>query len=241
MRRGETMNRTGALESPESSEELARIAAASPPSSSGDGRLIAAVRTSYAQEGESIGHLPPPVAGARAPGGRAAILLDEIGERLGFERSGVRLYEALLAKHDAPAPIGPGRRGPSREEIAHICQEEHEHFRMLAEVMRELGGDPTAITPAANVSAVASSGLSAVLLDPRTTFAQCLEAILIAELADNDAWEMLTEMAEAEGHADAAARFREARMHEAEHLEKVRGWIADAQGMRRPTRGTIEA
>ncbi len=61
--------------------------------------------------------------------------------------------------------------------------------------------------------------------DARTTFAQSLHAILIAELAGNEGWEMLIELAELESHRDLANRFRSAL--EEEHLTQVRTWIRE--------------
>lgn len=45
---------------------------------------------------------------------------------------------------------------------------------MLSEAIVDMGGDPTAQTPCADVSAVAAMGLIQVLTDPRTTLAQGL-------------------------------------------------------------------
>src|SRR5690606_11750498 len=112
MKRGSsdrTMNRTGAALHPEGTRELVSVTEATPPSSPGDGRLIHAIRNEYAREGELLGHLPRTgeKAGRGKKAGLFATLLDKMGERLAFERSGVRLYEALLAKLDAEEPIGP--------------------------------------------------------------------------------------------------------------------------------------
>jgi hypothetical protein len=226
----ENMNRTGESIHPESAAELAEVTSTTPPSSPGDGRLIAKVRNEYSADGELVGHVPPgrekEKTGKKA--GRRALLMDKMGERLAFERSGTRLYEALLAKFDAPAPIGANKNAPSRADIEHICQEEYEHFELMREAIAELGGDPTSMTPAANVSATISCGLPKVLLDPRTTFGQCLDAVLVAELTDNDGWQLLVELARAEGLEDLADRFNEALESEEEHLQMVRGWIATA-------------
>jgi hypothetical protein len=227
----ENMNRTGDSIHPESAAELAEVTSTTPPSSPGDGRLIAKVRNEYSAEGELVGHVPPArdkkeKAGKKA--GRRALLMDKMGERLAFERSGTRLYEALLAKYDAPAPIGAGKNAPSRGDIEEICKEEYEHFELMREAITELGGDPTSMTPAADVAGTISCGLPKVLLDPRTTFGQCLDAVLVAELTDNDGWQLLVELARAEGLDDLGDRFAEARESEADHLAMVREWIATA-------------
>ena len=63
--------------------------------------------------------------------------------------------------------------------------------------------------------------------DPRTTVAQALQAALTAELADNDGWEMLQDLAEQLGHDDVAAQASKAGEEEQEHLESVRTWISN--------------
>ena len=73
---------------------------------------------------------------------------------------------------------------------------------MVEAAIRSIGADPTVQTPSADVDGVASMGLIQVLTDPRTSVAQCLEAILIAELADNDGWQMLILFAEKMGMDD---------------------------------------
>lgn len=232
-------NRTGARQHrEEDAQELVSVTESVPPSSPGDARFIAAVRNEYAVDGQVLGHLPtPPEKMARGKkAGLMATLLDKMGERLAFERTGVRLYEALLAKLDAPAPIGPGPSAPDRSELERICRQEHEHFLLMMGAMEQMGADPTAMTPAANVASNASSGLPKVLLDPRSTFAQCLDAILVAELTDNEGWHLLVELAEANGEDELAERFREAYATEEEHLELVREWILAANLAGEPAR-----
>jgi len=105
---------------------------------------------------------------------------------------------------------------------------------MLCEAMVKLGGDPTAQTPCADSVATASMGLIQVLTDPRTTLAQCLNAILTAELTDNAGWELLVPLVEEAGEEELAGRFLAALADEQEHLAIVKGWLmsllADSAG-----------
>ncbi|HVH42977.1 MAG TPA: ferritin-like domain-containing protein, partial [Labilithrix sp.] len=160
-----------------------------------------------------------------AKGADLTVFLDKLGERLAFERTGTRLYAALLGKFDASEPL-PG--GPTRAELEKIAAEELQHFEMLRDAMLSLGADPTAITPSADVAAVCSMGLIQVIGDPRMNLKQSLEAILVAELVDNDCWLVLTELARAAGHKKLAEKFRMAVAEEAEHLVKVRTWVKNA-------------
>jgi hypothetical protein len=67
-------------------------------------------------------------------------------------------------------------------------------------------------------------------LDVRTTLNQSLEAILVAELADNVAWAVLVDLAETMGQDTLAADFREARAQQEEHLARLRTWLQSEQG-----------
>jgi rubrerythrin len=160
---------------------------------------------------------------ARQLAGReTTLLLDKLGERLAFERTGTRLYETLLEKVEA----GGFEGGPSRADLEHIRDEEAAHFHLLHAKLVELDGDPTAVTPSADLAAVASMGVVAVVSDARTSLAESLEAILVAELADRDGWARLIELAEQSGQDELARAGREAERVEEEHLAKVRGWLA---------------
>ena len=86
------------------------------------------------------------------------------------------------------------------------------------------------MTPSADLEATLSKGAFEIVLDPRTTLAQCLQAILVVELADNDCWMALVTLAEQAGDAGTAAEFQAALAEEEEHLVKVRSWLAAAQG-----------
>lgn len=57
---------------------------------------------------------------------------------------------------------------------------------------------------------------------------QSLEAILVAELVDNDCWTTLIELARAGGHKALAERFEGALAEEAVHLVNVRAWVRNA-------------
>jgi hypothetical protein len=56
---------------------------------------------------------------------------------------------------------------------------------------------------------------------------QTLQALLNAELADNDGWQMLIELAGTLGHSKLVKQCEKAFQEEQEHLEKVRAWLTD--------------
>lgn len=220
------MNKTGMATAPRLGKEM--IQSSSEVSVVGNGAASPDdIRLEYIHQGAKIGSVPLPlsVKGAATAalqalkGEKPTVLIDKLAERLAFERSGVRLYEALMLKCEA---FGNSEKGATLQKLEHICSEELEHFHMLWNCVEQLGGDPTVQTPSADIAAVASEGIPKVLLDPRTTFAQCLEAIMTAELVDGDAWERLAELAHGFNQTEMVEQFRQALAQEKEHQVIIR-------------------
>jgi rubrerythrin len=221
-------NRTGIMTNPELSIEMIEGAKQTVPSSQGDATEMASVKAEYIEEAVPIGSSPVMV--EVSEDGESvgqfdglAVLLDKLGERLAFERQGTRLYEAFLQKCESL--ILEESSGPSVEELRHICEEELEHFHLLQNAIIALGGDATVQTPSADVAGVLSHGVMQVVSDPRTTIPQTLQAMLTAELVDNDGWQMLQDLAAELGQDDLEEQCRRAYEEEQEHLEKVRDWL----------------
>jgi hypothetical protein len=223
-------NRTGIKTSPLEARKMVEAAAAAVPAASADASGLARERIEASQTSEPVGTVPPPASlkGAAkalmkaAKGEKVTVLLDLVGERLAFERSGVRLYDAVLAKF-AAADEHPG--GPTLAQLQSIRADELAHFHLLVGLCEELGGDPTAMTPAADIIANASAGLLKVAADPHTTFNQALRTILAAELIDNDGWALLSDLAGQLELGDLASQFEAAGEVEERHLTLVRGWM----------------
>lgn len=242
------MNRTGTAMSPNDVKAMNDAADALSPVMPIDTTAAEAERQMYISESETVGSIPPPasmkgvlkVGMAKIKGGTPSVLMDKLGERLAFERSGTRLYEALIIKYESIQALGTEVL-PSANDIGavsgtvsdespmdtlmRIREEELEHFKMLCRAMEKMGGDPTAVTPCANLSAVQNMGIMQVITDPRTTLAQCLNAILTAELSDNAGWELLIKLTHEAGEAELTAQFRSALDQEQEHLTIVKGWL----------------
>lgn len=225
------VNRTGATAAPLRTKKQLQDAAEVPPTT----EIPPADMHLYCAEEERtfglMGTMPPPTsmkgvvktAMQALAGNKATVLIDKLGERLAFERTGTRLYDGLLAKLAAK---GSYDGGPTAEELARIRDEELSHFHLLVGALRGLGADPTAMTPSANVSAVASMGLIQVINDPRATLPDALHAIHVAELTDADGWRLLIETCESVGKEDLAEKMRVAEANETEHLAMVRRWLA---------------
>jgi rubrerythrin len=225
------LNRTGIQTSPIDSKEAIEGAKQGLPSSLGTEAGILEVRAVYAKESDGLGTVPVPAtlkgmfqtAKEMLKGTKPTVFIDKLGERLGFERTGVRLYQAALLKFDIH---GTWEGGPSREQLEKILRDELSHFMLVREAIEKLGADPTALTPSANLVSVASKGIPEVLVDPRTNLVQCLEALMVAELTDNAGWELLIELAQGLGQTELVEQFEQALGVEAEHLMLVRRWLS---------------
>jgi hypothetical protein len=224
-------NLTGIDMSPEDSKLLIEGAERAQPSSPGDETTLASYRQPDILAADPVGSVPPPgtltgmakTSMQKLLGNQPEVLLDKLAGRLAFERTGTRLYDALLAKCSYRQDEAEGM---SLETIRQFRNEEASHFALLWESMRDLGADHTEQTPEADINGVASMGLVQVLTDPRTSVAQCIHAIHIAELADRDGWDLLIQLATQLGQTDMAEKFRGAMREEERHLETIRDLMA---------------
>lgn len=219
-------NRTGVAVDPAEARKTAEGARNGTPKGSEQQLLDARAR--YVQESRGVGSLPKPArragGGKKEPkAGKLPLLLDKLSEREAFERTGVRLYDALMVKVEASGESS----APPPAELRKIREQELAHFHLLAENLKRLGGDSTAESPCADVTGVASRGILQVLSDPRTTVSQCLSAILTAELTDNAGWELLIELCQELGMTELGNEFMKALEEEGDHLLKVQSWIRE--------------
>jgi rubrerythrin len=225
-------NRTGVQMSPVDAEAMQEAAEALPSDTGAAEYGLASLRRPYIEEADGLGSVPLPgtLKGAASAmmealtGDRAHVLIDKLGERLAFERGGVRLYESLLIKCEAAPEILPEG---ALERLRHFRDEEAQHFALLAQALQDIGADPTAQTPCADLVGVESMGLMQAITDPRTNVLQSLHVVLDAELLDHAGWEMLIELAEGMGQDELAGRFQQALKQEDEHLQSVRQWVTE--------------
>ena len=217
-------NKTGAATAPERAREMqeGKTFIAEPSDLIPD---LAEDVIAQAAEGLPIGHVPAPTREVEDED-RMALFVDKLGERMAFERTGARLYEAVLIKLQA---YGGYEGGPDVDDLERIREEELTHFQALVEIILQLGGDPTAVTPSADVAGQLALGVCSVINDPRTTLVQSLEAMLVAELTDNECWNTLIEICRDLGRDNLAAVLLPFSREEEGHLEQVRRWLAAAQ------------
>ena len=223
------MNRTGAQTSPIDSKAMNQISSDIPPDIAGSEECLADARNNFITEAESIGSVPLPasIKGAaktamkKIMGHGIEVFIDKLGERVAFEQTGARLYDALLAK----AKSFENTQVDLLEKLQHFRDEEVEHLSMLIETFNELGADPTAQTPCADLAGVESSGVLKVMTDPRTTLAQSFNALLTAEMTDQAGWELLIKLAKQVGHEELQERFEKALAEENTHAQTIRNYL----------------
>jgi rubrerythrin len=229
------MNRTGIQMSPIDSKAMQEVDCTLAVEN-GDDSALAGMRTDYITHAEALGSVPVPgsITGAVKlgalvlKGAHPQILLDKLGERLAFERTGTRLYDALITKCEAKLD---GDLSMTVNDLEQIRADEARHFLLLSDAIESLGGDPTSQTPSADLAGVESMGLVQVLNDPRTSIAQSLHAIVTAELSDKAGWETLIALAEEHDLDDMVNDFSKALSEEREHLSLVQTWYEESLGL----------
>lgn len=224
------MNRTGIDMSPIHSRQMLQDLDIMPPGQI-DRHELQDLERQYISEAEPVGSVPMPgtlkgvlkTTMEKLSGANPEVLINKLGERLAFERTGTRLYDQLILKFQAhlDSSVSPSF---SLEELRDFRQDEADHFRLVKQAMEQLGADPTAMTPDADVIGVASQGLMQVLSDPRSSLTQCLEAILTAELSDNAGWVLLITLCNEMKLDDLASEFEEALSQEQYHLMRINEW-----------------
>jgi ferritin-like metal-binding protein YciE len=215
-----SINRTGIGLSPEMAARMLELSVLTKPSTEGSGKALLRDREGYIGAGIPIGSMPA----LSVDGSESEIhLLDKLGERMAFERTGTRLYEGLINKAKIMKETSTG---PDLDNLVEIHDEELKHFFMLKETIRQLGGDPTIQTPSADVSMVISQGALQVVTDPRTLVSHGLQAVLVAELTDNAGWDFLIKLAAGLGYTDMVNSFTKALENEEKHLLSVKQWLS---------------
>ncbi|MBA2709185.1 MAG: ferritin-like domain-containing protein [Tatlockia sp.] len=220
-------NHTGAALSPINVKSMLKAAKKYPSDVKGNSTKMEKARIASIMDADAIGSMAPPLSVLKGiknklMGKQVGTFLDKLGERLAYERTGVRLYEAAHAKAIA--------LNASRKELKileHIRTEEAEHMEILKKAIKHLGGDPTVMTPGADLTGVMGLGMMQVLSDSRTDMDQCLNTLLNIELIDNAAWELLIEFADHNEYDKLSKSFTKALLQEQEHLLMIRDLLKD--------------
>ena len=142
-------------------------------------------------------------------------VIDLLTERLTFERSGVKLYDSIIAKVEASVDEEARRL---LDQLREHRDEEKEHEEWLEEQIRALGGDAHGQTEMSELVKRESRGIEDVILDGDNDLSHLVHALLVAELADHAGWDLLVELAEEARDRDAKKAFKKRLHEEEEHL-----------------------
>jgi bacterioferritin (cytochrome b1) len=144
--------------------------------------------------------------------------IDILSERLAFERSGVKLYDRILAV--LREEHGDGMSRVIGEMQKHRDQEK-EHEEWLEAQIRGLGGTAHEETDRSRLVSRESEGIAKVV-SSEDRIAHLFHALLAAELVDNAGWDLLARLADEAGDRTAKREFKRRLHEEEEHLVFVR-------------------
>jgi bacterioferritin (cytochrome b1) len=142
-------------------------------------------------------------------------VIDLLMERLTFERSGVQLYDAVIAKVRASRDTQVQQM---LDRLQEHRDEEKEHEEWLEAQLRALGADAHGTTEMSDLIKRESKGIEDVILDGDNEIVHNFHALLAAELVDNAGWDLLVELADEAGDRDAKKAFKKRLHEEEEHL-----------------------
>lgn len=228
------MNKTGVDMSPILTQRMVEGIDQFMPAGAADNTHLLFSQEFYAGSENGLGSVPLPgtvkgvvkSAAKMLSGKHPEVFINKLGERLAYERAGVRIYDQLIQKCQRAVDVSEQDKPPVSR-LEEFRNQEKEHFLILVECLEMLGADATAQTPDADASGVAAQGLLKVIVDPRTSISQSLEAMLSVELTDNVAWQLLVKLADDMGLEEMADKFRHAQAQEDVHLTTVKSWYED--------------
>lgn len=173
---------------------------------------------------DPVGQFPERESFLDGTGLNGPFVADLLSDMLCHERCGTHLYRSVAARTNNPV---------LKQRYEHFGTETLEHVEILENLIRQLGGDPMYVSPAARATEKADTGLLestfmlAGSIDLMTREMVMLDAVMLAEAKDHANWSGLSKMIDTFPEGDVRARVREAvaqvEPQEDEHL----GWAQD--------------
>lgn len=151
-------------------------------------------------------------ADARANG---RFLADLLSSFVAHERCGVHLYRALA---------GLSQNAEHKAKYEEFGRETEEHIEVYSNLIKELGGDPMYVSPAARLTEFSDSKLLESLLltgsiDLKTQELAGVEAVLLAETKCHGNWELLKKLGQSLPEQSQAKKAIEAAVEKVEDEE----------------------
>jgi rubrerythrin len=146
------------------------------------------------------------------------VFIDKLCERLAVEQAGVRIYETVLAKLSDPAVT----------KILQKFQRDEARHRDLLAAYLERSDVPESMrdTPSARVAKLEGESYLR-LIDEVDAPQHLLNILLTVELTDENAWELLINLARDHAESELVETFAECLANEKTHLRQIRGMVAE--------------
>jgi rubrerythrin len=143
-------------------------------------------------------------------------LVDKLCERLAAETGGVEIYQAALDKLSDPDAIA---------RLEKFARDELAHRHLLTAYLDKLGVEDRATT-SARLARLETDALVRIVAEAETP-AQVLNVLLMFELMDENAWEMIIDLGRDIQDEEMVRTLNAALRDEKEHLRGVRGLVAE--------------
>lgn len=130
------------------------------------------------------------------------LLIRKLGEKLAFERAFLRLYEAYLKKRWGAARSLGNPLAEGLQEFDRIVTHKRRQVERLREMIWDRGGDPNALVPSEELSAIAQLGIVTVFTSADSSLKSLAHAVRVVELAGRSSGLYLARIAAAANDND---------------------------------------
>lgn len=146
------------------------------------------------------------------------VFIDKLCERLAVEQAGVEIYETVIAKLSDPAAI---------KVLERFGRDEARHRDLLAGYLERLDvPEAMRMTPSARVAKLEGESFLRLIQEVDAPM-HLLNILLTIELTDENAWELLINLARDGGDTELVETFAQCLANEKQHLRHIRGMVAE--------------
>lgn len=163
------------------------------------------------------------LAAITAGAGNGVFIADVLSDIVAHEQAGLRLFRSAAGRSSV---------GALRDGYAHLAEDTKHHLEAVTGLVRDLGGDPAYVSPAARaVEAMGTAILEASFLldgslDAVTRELQLLDAAAAVETKDQANWAWLAALADELPEGEARDRLTEATQQVTDEIERDHPWAS---------------
>lgn len=148
------------------------------------------------------------------------MLLEKLGEKLGYERAFLRLYESFVHKKSLYAKRYLHAKSYEQKIFENFAAMKAAHCEILQTALIGLGGNPDHIVPSEDLAAIARLGIVTVFIHPHAKLKNLFHAVRIVELTGKSTTLFLIRLAYAAG-AEDLANHMEILLEECEEILRI--------------------